>query len=162
MFVWIAISPSMYNSGNIFFWMLLWYRLSSHQYFVRQTHFQSFYFYCKIRDKKDIQHTIPGLDSKLWAPEIHKEKYSVFQQQKPNCWAPSFLSRKKSQSVWGTAQKYFCISHFHPRILCMLGHTLYKPYTPSDRKQSPWILVRWVILMRLLKAMQIQEPLLGF
>lgn len=43
----------------------------------------------------------------------------------------------------------------------MFGHTLYKPNTPSDRKKSAWILVHRVILMRLLKTMQIQVPLLG-
>lgn len=43
----------------------------------------------------------------------------------------------------------------------MLGNTLYKPYTLSDRKQSPWILVHRVILMGLLKATQIQVTLLG-
>lgn len=129
MFVWIAVSPSTYNSGNIFFWVMLSYRLLSHQYYVKQTHFRSFHFYCAIRDKRDIQHITLGLDSQLQTSKTNKEKYSALQEQQQT----SLFPGQKEQH--GNSPTFF--TSMDSRIItCIFGHTSYKSSTHSDRKQS--------------------------
>lgn len=123
------------NSSNMFYWILLWYRLSSHQYCVKQTHFWSLNFYCAIREKRDIQWIILGSDSKLQMPKTHKEMYPAFQEQQLSCWTLSFFGRKNNQSsveLHSNSATFFTSTD--PRIICMFGHTSYKHYIQSDRK----------------------------